>query len=153
MNSSNNKMSPYKLLGIEVSLHFIVMYAVMYTMVNTAENIYFNLNNLYMTGMMVAPMVVLMLLSMKHMFPNKRMNRLLVIGSLSVFIVFYFFERKQTFIDDKQFIKSMIPHHSGAVLMCNESSITDLELKKLCESIVDNQQKEIDQMKQILLRL
>lgn len=47
----------------------------------------------------------------------------------------------------------MIPHHSGALLMCDRASITDAELKKLCSEIVKGQQQEIDQMKKILARL
>ena len=47
----------------------------------------------------------------------------------------------------------MIPHHSGAILMCEEASIRDSELQKLCAAIVSSQQQEIDQMKVILRRL
>lgn len=47
----------------------------------------------------------------------------------------------------------MIPHHSGALLMCGQASITDAELKKLCTEIIEGQQKEIEQMKAILARL
>jgi uncharacterized protein (DUF305 family) len=31
--------------------------------------------------------------------------------------------------------------------MCEESSIEDAEIKKLCEAIISSQQSEIDQMK------
>jgi uncharacterized protein (DUF305 family) len=41
----------------------------------------------------------------------------------------------------------MIPHHAGAILMCNEADIKDPEVKKLCEEIIASQTKEIDQMK------
>jgi uncharacterized protein (DUF305 family) len=41
----------------------------------------------------------------------------------------------------------MIPHHSGAILMCQQADIHDPEIKKLCESIVVGQQQEIEQMK------
>lgn len=47
----------------------------------------------------------------------------------------------------------MIPHHSGAVLMCLEASLTDPELIALCEGIVAGQQREIEQMQAILQRL
>ena len=52
-----------------------------------------------------------------------------------------------------QFVKSMIPHHSGATLTCDRATITDAELKKLCGEIVQGQQQEIDKMKKILARL
>lgn len=56
-------------------------------------------------------------------------------------------------VGDVQFVKSMIPHHSGTILTCDRATITDAELKKLCGEIVQGQQQEIDQMKKILARL
>jgi uncharacterized protein (DUF305 family) len=47
----------------------------------------------------------------------------------------------------------MIPHHSGAILMCREAPISDAELKTLSGEIIDSQQREIDQMTAILARL
>lgn len=46
----------------------------------------------------------------------------------------------------------MIPHHSGAILMCREANIADPEIVGLCEKIKRSQQDEIDQMKAILKR-
>jgi uncharacterized protein (DUF305 family) len=56
-------------------------------------------------------------------------------------------------ITDKQFLKSMIPHHAGAILMCNKARIQDAEIIDLCKQITTSQQSEIDQMKAILDRL
>ena len=58
-----------------------------------------------------------------------------------------------TTIGDTAFLRSMIPHHSGAILMCREASIHDPEIKTLCGEIVEGQRREIDQMKAILSRL
>ena len=44
----------------------------------------------------------------------------------------------------------MIPHHSGAVLMCREAELSDPELRTLCQQIIRNQREEIAQMKAIL---
>lgn len=44
----------------------------------------------------------------------------------------------------------MIPHHSRAILVCQESDITDPEILKLCETIVKAQKEEIAQMEDIL---
>lgn len=46
----------------------------------------------------------------------------------------------------------MIPHHSRAILVCEESNITDPEIIELCETIVETQQEEISQMETILDR-
>jgi uncharacterized protein (DUF305 family) len=47
----------------------------------------------------------------------------------------------------------MIPHHSGAILMCEEASIDDPEIVALCGQIISSQQAEIEQMEAILKRL
>ena len=46
----------------------------------------------------------------------------------------------------------MIPHHSRAILVCQESTITDPQIIELCQGIVSSQQKEIDEMEAILKR-
>jgi uncharacterized protein (DUF305 family) len=51
-----------------------------------------------------------------------------------------------------QFAKSMIPHHSGAILMCGKAPISDAELKTLCSEIIAGQQPESDQLKAVLAR-
>ena len=47
----------------------------------------------------------------------------------------------------------MIPHHSGAILMCGEASLSDPELVRLCESIKSDQAREIALMKSKLREL
>lgn len=143
----------YGRLLVMAALSFIAMYILMYAMTDALDNVFANVNQLYMAGLMAAPMVVIELLLMKAMFPNKKLNGLILITSLVAMALFYTGIRKQTAIDDTQFIRSMIPHHSGAILMCNEATITDPELLKLCESISRSQQAEISQMKAILARL
>jgi uncharacterized protein (DUF305 family) len=61
--------------------------------------------------------------------------------------------RQQSAIADEQFLKSMIPHHSGAILMCRQAPIADREIAELCRTIVSGQQAEIDRMKAILARI
>lgn len=51
-----------------------------------------------------------------------------------------------------QFLRWMIPHHAGAILMCQEANITDGAIKELCGNIVTSQQEQIDQMKGLLQR-
>ena len=53
-------------------------------------------------------------------------------------------------IGDSAFLRSMIPHHSGAILMCEENRLKDPELVKLCQDIITSQTQEIAQMKQLL---
>jgi hypothetical protein len=65
--------------------------------------------------------------------------------------VLHFIE--QVLIDDRQFINSMIPHHSGAILMCGKADLADRELVELCEEIIRAQRDEIELMNAIRARL
>jgi len=150
---ANMKENHYQKLLIMAVLSFISMYILMYSMVNTISNVYNSFNQFYMAGVMTAPMVIFGLLVMRSMYLNKRLNVVLLVVSVIALIGFFLFIRQQTAITDKQFLRSMIPHHSGAILMCERSSIQDPEVQALCDSIIQSQQEEINQIETILQRL
>jgi hypothetical protein len=143
----------YIRLAIMTVLMFIAMYILMYAMVDRIENVYPNVNQFYMAGLMTAPMVLIEFAVMWAMYPNRAVNLAIAAVSLVLFIGFWFGIREQTAVQDEQFVKSMIPHHAGAILMCEEASITDPEINALCKQIIASQQAEIGQMKTILTRL
>ena len=142
----------YASLALQTIVSGIIMYLVMFVMIDNLGSFYNNLNMFYMTVMMVAPMVVLMVLAMKHMFPSRTANNALLAVAVIAFLGSFALIRTQTTIGDIGFLRSMIPHHSGAILMCREASIRDPEIKTLCNGIIRSQQQEIDQMKAILAR-
>jgi uncharacterized protein (DUF305 family) len=144
--------NPYSSLVFQTTISGIIMYLVMFVMIDSLRDFYNNLNMFYMTLMMVAPMVVLMILSMGYMFASTRANTAIVIGSVLVFFISFGLIRTQTTIDDTAFLRSMIPHHSGAVLMCREAAISDPEIAALCRQIIRSQREEIAQMEAILAR-
>ena len=149
-----NDKSMYFKLGVMFSLHFIAMYFLMYAMVhNLGSNVYNSLNEVYMAALMSASMIAIELLLMRSMYPNQALNVVLIFASVILLAGSWTLIRKQTAIGDEQFIRSMIPHHAGAILMCHEASLRDKELKDLCGSIISSQQAEIDQMKAIKRRL
>ena len=142
----------YKSFGIELVIDFIIMYLVMYTMIASLDHFYLNLNNVYMTLMMVSNMAIVMLVAMRSMLPSRRLNWIIIVGAMIIFAVSFVAMRKQTAIDDEEFLKSMIPHHSGAILMCDQAAITDPEILQLCAGIIQGQAEEISQMQRILER-
>jgi len=144
--------NPYVSLALQTIISGIIMYLVMFVMIDSLGSFYNNLNMLYMTLMMVAPMVVLMILAMKHMFPSRSANAALLAVSAVAFLGSFALIRSQTTIGDTQFLRSMIPHHSGAILMCREAKLSDPQIIVLCERIKKSQALEIDEMKAILAR-
>lgn len=117
------------------------------------SNVYNNFNQIYMAGLMTAPMVLIELFVMRAMYQDKRRNLLIIAISIIALLGFFLLIRQQTAIHDRQFLRSMIPHHAGAILMCEQASIQDHEIQELCGTIISGQQSEIDQMKAILDRL
>ncbi|WP_292027006.1 DUF305 domain-containing protein [Brevundimonas sp. UBA2416] len=152
MNHMQAMKGSYRSFAIELVLDFIIMYLVMYTMIASLDHFYFNLNNVYMTLMMVSPMAILMLVFMRSMYPSKRTNLLIGGAAALVFAVSFWGMRTQAAVGDAEFLRSMIPHHSGAILMCNEAELKDPEVLGLCEEIVSSQAREIAQMKALLAR-
>jgi hypothetical protein len=60
--------------------------------------------------------------------------------------------RQQLLVDDKQWLRRMIPHHSTALTTSHKiyNSTTNPKLKKLAKEIIDTQEKEILLMKSML---
>lgn len=145
--------SHYGKLALNLAISTVIMYFVMFAMIDTLGDFYNNLNMFYMALMMVAPMAILMVAMMGSMYSNRSLNRAIYAGFSVVFVLALLGIRSQAAIGDAQFIRSMIPHHSGAILMCREASISDAELARLCGEIERAQREEIEEMQRILDRL
>ena len=143
----------YGRLALMLVLSFAAMYVLMYAMVDRFSDIRGGLDQAYMALLMTAPMAIFELILMGSMYPRRGLNLAILIASLMVGVGSFAAIRQQVLIGDREFLKAMIPHHSGAILMCRRASLADAELKKLCGEIVEGQQREIDQMQRILARL
>lgn len=153
MTDMKSMRSMYLNLVMMAVLSFISMFVFMYMMVDSFSNVYPSLNQFYMAGLMTAPMIVIEILVMWSMYNNKKVNLIIAGVSLISLVLFALFIRKQTAISDKEFLKSMIPHHGGAVLMCDNPNLQDAEIKDLCKGITSSQQSEINWMKKKLNEL
>jgi uncharacterized protein (DUF305 family) len=143
----------YGRLGAMVGLSFVAMFVLMYSMVDRAENVFPNINQVYMAGLMTAPMVLIELGLMRMMYSDKKTNVIIIGVSILVMVGCYFGVRQQVGVGDKQFLQSMIPHHASALLMCEKAHLQDPEIQKFCNDIISGQQAEIDWMKSKLSQL
>lgn len=151
MPSMNNKH--YQKLLVMALLSFVSMYFLMYAMINSISNLYPNVNQFYMAGLMTMPMVIIEVLLMRSMYMNKKLNASIIAASVAGLLVFFFCIRQQAGVSDRQFVRGMIPHHAAAILMSRQSNAKDPEVLKLQQEIISSQEKEIEQMKQILERM
>ena len=146
----------YWMFGLNMLVSTVIMYLVMFEMIRGSGEFVQNINFAYMAVTMAMPMGALMLLMMGSMYADKRLNLILYAALALTFILAFVAVRTQALVGDRQFVRSMIPHHSGAILMCNEASLKDAEIRNLCfapDGIVQSQEREIAQMKAILKRL
>jgi len=103
------------------------------------------LNDFYMAFLMTGWMFLLM--GLYH-----KMNNHIMIGLLLILGSFLLI-RKQSLINEKQFIKGMIVHHSMGVLMSRKLLEKNLnipkELKDLAVDIIKTQENEINILKKL----
>ena len=144
---------PYMMLAVNLGLSLLVMYVAMFAMIWSWGEFVQNVNFLYMALVMWAPMGAIMLATMGGMYRNGKLNAALYVAFAAIFVLSLVGIRQQGLVGDGQFLRSMIPHHSGAILMCEKANITDPEIRQLCGEIIVAQKQEIQQMKQIMDRL
>lgn len=145
--------SNYQKFMLMLSISFVVMYAVMFFNVDQFDHIYLSLTRVYMALLMVTPMAVMMLMLMGKMYPNKKLNLIIHSTAVVVFVLSLLFLRTQVGVSDRQYMKAMIPHHSSAILTSKNASLEDDEVIELSKQIIESQEKEIAQMKEVLKRL
>lgn len=146
------KMS-YKKFLIMVTISFVIMYNAMFLNVDEVNHIYISTTRTYMALLMVSPMAVVMMLMMGKMYPNKKLNTGIILGSVALFGLILAGLRTQTPIGDVQYMKAMIPHHSSAILVSKNANLKDPEVIKLSEGIIASQEREIAEMKAILTKM
>ena len=110
--------------------------------IDNIDDFRFSLNDLYMVGLMTGWMLFFMGLFTLRL-------RICIVGLLLT-ILFFTFIRKQWFINEIQYLKGMIPHHSMAIMMSKRLEKKPNSIQHLLDQIIQTQQKEIIIMKSYL---
>ncbi len=119
MRDADSQMGPemmrshYRMLALNLAISLVIMYLVMLAMIYSLGEFIQNTNFFYMALMMWAPMGSLMLLTMGSMYKNKGLNIILHGMFGLIFILSFVGIREQGLVGNNQFLRSMIPHHSG----------------------------------------
>ncbi|MEF9479175.1 DUF305 domain-containing protein [Chryseobacterium sp. 1B4] len=144
---STPSSSMYRRFVLMALVMFFAMYIMMYVMIDSLQNLISNINNLYMALLMTSVMLLIELWIMRKMYTGKTMNRGIVIIAVVTGVFSWLGIREQINVDDRQFVKSMIPHHAAAVLMSEKAHLTDPQLITLQKNILKTQSEEIRLMK------
>lgn len=140
----------YLKLAIMLVISFFLMYGIMFLNVDRSHDIYLSITRLYMSLLMVSPMAILMLFMMPAMYPRKTTNKLITVCSTVVFLLSLLCLRTQFPVNDREYMKAMIPHHSSAILTSKHARIKNPRVRILADSIIRSQRREIAEMKAIL---
>lgn len=146
-------MKKYGKFLVMIGVSTVIMFCMMYFNVYVLDHIFFSQTRLFMALMMGAMMAIIMLLFMWKMYDNKKMNISILVVSVILFFSSLFMVRSQTAVGDTAWMKAMIPHHSIAILTSKNADLSDPRVKELAEKIIDAQEKEIKEMKELIEEL
>jgi uncharacterized protein (DUF305 family) len=152
-NMHSMQSMSYKMFVTMMVISFLIMYFTMFLNIDKLAHYHTSATRVYMALLMVASMGVVMMAMMGRMYPNKKINTSIIIGSILVFGIILAALRTQTPIADVQYMKAMIPHHSSAIMVSKHADLKDPEVKKLSEQIIKSQEEEIAQMEAIINRM
>ena len=93
---------------------------------NVWADVFVNINKAYMAMLMTTPMVTLEVLVMGAMYPDARIRIGVAALGIALLVAAFLAIRTQAGVTQGQFLRSMIPHHSAAILMCRDRKSTRL---------------------------
>lgn len=131
----------------------IIMYGLMYLNTYELSHVYFSETRVYMAIMMGAVMAIVMMLFMWKMYKNKKLNSIILTGSVVVFGLMLFLVRSQTTVNEVSWMRAMIPHHSIAILTSERANFEDERVQQLADEIIEAQVEEIAEMEALIEEL
>ena len=128
----------------------VVMYGLMYLNTYVLEHVFWSETRAWMALVMGAAMAVIMLGYMLGMYKKRALNFAIFGASVAVFSLALWLVRSQATVDDTEYMKAMIPHHSIAIMTSKRAQISDTRVRKLADEIVESQEREIAEMKYLV---
>ncbi|GGK54736.1 DUF305 domain-containing protein [Salinarimonas ramus] len=131
----------------------VVMYGLMYLNTYAWEQVFWSETRFWMALLMGATMAVIMLAYMMGMYKSRAINLGIFGGAIALFALSLWLVRSQATVDDVDYMRAMIPHHSIAILTSERAQISDPRVKKLADEIIAAQEKEIAEMRYLIENL
>ena len=128
----------------------VVMFGLMYLNTYLFSHVFWSETRAWMALVMGGAMAVIMLAFMLSMYKNKTLNIAIFAGAAVIFGLSLWLVRSQATVDDEDYMSAMIPHHSIAIMTSARANISDPRVRKLADSIIAAQVKEIAEMKLLL---
>ena len=131
----------------------VVMYALMYLNTYAPDHVRFSETRLWMAITMGAVMAVVMLGYMWGMYRSRARNWAILGSAALVFAGALALVRSQAVMDDVDYMRAMIPHHSIAILTSERARIDDPRVRALADGIIETQREEIAEMEALIADL
>lgn len=128
----------------------VIMLGLMYLNSYQLSHVRFSETRTYMALYMGGMMSLVMLAFMWGMYKDKAKSWAIVAGSVLLFAVALFLVRSQVTVQDRAWMKAMIPHHSIAILTSERAEINDVRVRELANEIIDAQRREIAVMEWLI---
>lgn len=131
----------------------VVMFILMYLNTYIADHVFWSETRSWMALLMGATMAVIMLAFMLSMYKNVKVNIAIFAGAALVFAGSLWVIRSQATVNDAEYMRAMIPHHSTAILTSKRAQISDPRVRKLADEIIEAQEREIAEMRYLIRQL
>lgn len=131
----------------------LIMYFLMFINVYESGHVIFSQTRLFMAIIMGSLMSVVMLLFMWKIYDDRKMNIIIMISSMLLFLMSLYLVRSQSTVDEVSWMRAMIPHHSSAILTSERAQLEYPRVRMLAEEIIEAQKREIDEMEKLIEEL
>jgi hypothetical protein len=132
----------HNVMFMVICMFFAGYASTMNNWIDNWDDFRFSLNDFYMVGLMTGWMFFFMGLFTLQLGKT--------LWGLFFVIIFFALIRSQAFINEIQYLKGMIPHHSMAILMSKRLEKKPNSIQHLLDEIIKTQRKEIIIMKSYL---
>ncbi len=130
---------------------FIIQYFFMsLIMVDDFIHITHNIGKAYLAGIMAVSMMIIEVLMHDHQYHSLSYKLYIIFAVLLAGLICVY--RFQVGIDDNQYVKGMIEHHSMALFTSKEmvAKTNNYNVAKLAKNIIQTQTDELSEMREIL---
>lgn len=137
----------FAMIGTSMVAMFFLMYLHSYRILDHA---WFSETRLFMTLIMGAAMMVIMLAFMLGMYRDTRINTAIFFGAVLLLLGAVWLVRSQVTVTGVDYMEGMIPHHSIAILTSERARIEDPRVRELADEIIEAQRREILEMEWLI---
>jgi uncharacterized protein (DUF305 family) len=146
----SDEQRAYLRFAAMIATSMVVMFGIMYLNTYELSHVRWSETRFFMTWIMGAAMAVVMLTFMLGMHTNRKVNAAIYLISAVVLLGALWLVRSQATIDDRSYMKAMVPHHSIAILTSERAGIEDVRVRELADEIIEAQRREIAEMEWLI---